>query len=55
MSKKTMITVLGAVVAVSPFLGLPSLLNTSLLFICGILTVIIARTNTKKVITKKVI
>jgi hypothetical protein len=55
MSKKTMITVLGAIVAVSPFLGLPSILNTTLLFISGILTVVIARTSTKKVITKKVI
>jgi hypothetical protein len=55
LSKKTMITILGALVAVSPFLGLPSLINTSLLFICGILIIIIARTSTKKVVTKKII
>jgi hypothetical protein len=55
MSKKTMITVLGVMVALSPFLGLPTIINTTILFICGILIVIIARTNTKKVIVKKII
>jgi hypothetical protein len=54
MSKKTFITVFGIIVALTPFLGLPNILQTPMLFIVGISIIIIARSGSKKSVKKLV-
>jgi hypothetical protein len=55
MNKKNIITTLFVLTGISPFLGLPNLLNTSLLFIASVIGIIVTRAATKKVVTKKAI
>jgi len=48
MSKKTVITILGAIVIVLPFLGFPSSLSTPIFVLVGLGIIFIARSATKK-------
>ena len=48
MSKKTIITVLGSLVIVLPFLGLPNSISTPIFVLLGAGVIFIARTGTKK-------
>ena len=48
MSKKTLITILGIVVIILPFLGLPNSLSTPMYVIFGAGVIFIARTGSKK-------
>jgi hypothetical protein len=48
MSKKTIVTVLGAVVVVLPFLGLPNSISTPIFILCGIGIIYIARVGKRK-------
>jgi uncharacterized membrane protein YbaN (DUF454 family) len=48
MSKKTVITILGAIVIVLPFLGFPSSLSTPIFVLVGLGIIFIARSSTKK-------
>jgi VIT1/CCC1 family predicted Fe2+/Mn2+ transporter len=48
MSKRTIITILGALVIVLPFLGLPNSLSTPILVFLGLGVIYIARSSTKK-------
>lgn len=48
MSKKTLITILGTIVVVLPFLGLPNSLSTPIYVFLGAGIIFIARTGAKK-------
>lgn len=48
MSKKTLITIFGAVIIFLPFLGLPNSLSTPVFVLLGVGIIFIARTGTKK-------
>ncbi len=48
MSKKTIITILGALVIILPFLSLPYSLSTPIFVLIGIGIIFIARTASKK-------
>lgn len=48
MSKKTIITILGAIVIVLPFLGFPNSLSTPIFVLTGLGIIFIARTASKK-------
>lgn len=48
MSKKTLITILGSLVIVIPFLGLPHSLSTPIFVVVGGGIIFIARSATKK-------
>ncbi len=52
MTKKTMITVLGVIVMVLPFLGFPNSVSTPILFLCGLGIIFIVRTIPKKRISQ---
>jgi hypothetical protein len=49
MSKKTLVTILGCVVVVLPFLGLPGSISTPIFVLCGVGIVYVARVGKKKV------
>lgn len=49
MSKKTLVTILGAVVVVLPFLGLPNSISTPLFVLSGLGIIYIARVGKRKV------
>lgn len=48
MSKKTIITILGSIIIVLPFLGLPSSISTPIFVFLGAGVIFIARTGTRK-------
>jgi hypothetical protein len=49
MSKKSLVTVLGGVVVVLPFIGLPNSISTPIFVLCGVGIICIARIGKKKV------
>lgn len=49
MSKKTLVTILGVVVVLVPFLGLPNSISTPIFVIAGLGIVYIARVGKRKV------
>lgn len=53
MSKRTFITILGSMVIILPFLGLPNSLSTPIFVIVGAGIIFIARSSTKKKIPLK--
>ncbi len=48
MTKKTMITVLGGIVMVLPFIGFPNSVATPIFFLCGLGVIFIVRSVSKK-------
>jgi VIT1/CCC1 family predicted Fe2+/Mn2+ transporter len=48
MSKRTIITILGSMVIILPFLGLPNSVSTPIFVLVGAGVIYIARTGTKK-------
>ena len=52
MSKKTIITVLGLIVIVLPFLGMPDSITTPVFVILGVGVIFVARVGSKKKILK---
>jgi VIT1/CCC1 family predicted Fe2+/Mn2+ transporter len=48
MSKKTLVTILGAIIIVLPFLGLPNSISTPIFVLVGAGIIFIARTGTRK-------
>jgi VIT1/CCC1 family predicted Fe2+/Mn2+ transporter len=48
MSKKTLVTILGSLVVVLPFVGLPNAISTPVFVLCGLGIVYIARAGKKK-------
>lgn len=48
MSKKTIVTILGTVVVILPFLGLPNSVTTPMFVVCGVGIIYIARIGKKK-------
>lgn len=49
MSKKTIVTILGSIVVVLPFLGLPESVSTPIFVLAGVGIIYIARVGKRKV------
>jgi hypothetical protein len=49
MSKKTIVTILGSVVIVLPFIGLPNSISTPIFVVAGVGIIYIARVGKRKV------
>jgi VIT1/CCC1 family predicted Fe2+/Mn2+ transporter len=54
MSKKTLITIFGAIIILLPFLGLPNSISTPIFVLVGVGIIFIARTGTRKKIIPQV-